>query len=147
MMRSTFWCEYWRPLMAGGLTVALMAVTALPVTAGATVLSQSVAIPSETPYDRALDAIALRDFAQSLNLLRIASAAGDVRADLLLADQLMRGLGGPRNDVEALRIYERTAARGSKSAQALLTVNRIRSGGGKAGLPQALTALKSLAEA
>lgn len=128
-------------MVAGNLALAPAAATSPASTA---VLRQSIAIPSETPYDRALDAIALREYSQSLNLLRIASAAGDVRADLLLADQLERGLGLPANVAEARRSYERAAARGSAAARAVLAVTQIRSGGANPAAAQAT--LKSLAE-
>lgn len=130
-------------MVAGTLILVPAAATAPASTA---VLREAVAIPSETPFDRALDAIALREYSQSLNLLRIASAAGDVRADLLLADQLERGLGLPRNEAEARRSYERAAARGNAAARAMLMVMQIRAGGAKPAAPQALAPLKSLAE-
>ena len=146
-MRTTISCKQWRALVAGGFAAGALLLSGAAVTApaGATTLPASIAIPSETPFDRALDAIALREYAQSLNLLRIASAAGDMRADLLLADQLARGLGTPRNDAEALRAHERAAARGSNAARALLALNTIRSGAGKSAASQALLTLKGLA--
>lgn len=131
-------------VVAGSLALEPAAAT---VPASAKILRESIAIPSETPYDRALDAIALREFSQALNLLRIASAAGDVRADLLLADYFDRGLGLPRNEVEARRSFERAAARGSAAARAMLVVMNMRSDGVKATAQQNLNALRALAEA
>jgi len=148
-MHAAISCRRFGRVLSIGCMVAshlVPAPAAATASVSTTAIRAVVAIPSETPYDRALDAIALREFSQSLNLLRIASAAGDVRADLLLADQLERGLGSPRNEMEARRSYERAASRGSSAARAMLAVMQIRTNAGKPAGAQALASLKSQAE-
>lgn len=89
----------------------------LPTLALATLLAMGTAAPALAGYDEGLAAYQRRDWAAAIRDFRPLAAEGNAPAQARLGHMLFEGLGGQKDDVEAMRLLNAAAAAGEPLAQ------------------------------